>query len=313
MGKSAEMKSVYTEIYRKAKDCKGYEPVPGDFSMKTTGMDVFSRFIDLDGSNIALEIGCGSGFNAALLSSSCQRLVATDLPFYDARTHSLGIVVARELLTKLQIKNVDLVSCSGEVLPFPDNIFDFVYSTSVLEHIDNKEKALKEMMRVAKPGGTVIFIIPTYVQSICAFFHLYLYIVKRFIEVMRTKLFRPAAATRKGLLPKLNDSARSGGEISESFRKNHPSFPFPEPHGAYDNILIEFNEQLPWKWAKLAYKCGAASIDTFAVCFLPYNILEIFSTKLIAALYEMTAVLHKMFGRSFLQYFSYGWCVAVKK
>jgi len=307
------MQNKYAEICRKENACREYEPVPGDFLIKRTSMDVLSHFIDLDGSDTALEIGCGSGFNAALLRASCRRLVATDLASYDGRTHSLGIAVAGKLLSRLQIKNVELVSCSGEELPFSDNVFDFVFSSSVLEHIDDKEKALKEMMRVVKPGGRVIFIIPTYIQSLCAILHLYLYMARRVIEVASAKLFRSAKNKRKGLLPRLDDSVRPGGAIAGSFLKSHPSFPLPEPHGAYKNIMAEFTGQLPWRWVKLARNCGAASVDTFATFFLPFNILEVFSTKMIAGLYSLTGPLHKILGRSFLQYFSYAWCVVAKK
>ncbi len=308
-----KMNRRYAEVYRKAKACKEYEPVRGDFSLKVTGMDVLSRFVDLAGSDMALEIGCGSGFNAALLSLPCRRLIATDLPFHDARTHSLGISVARKLLSKLEIENVMLVSCSGESLPFPDGMFDFVFSSSVLEHIDDKERALKEMMRVVRPGGVVIFIIPTYVQSLCAFAHLYLYIAKRALDVARVKIFHLRAGDQGGLLPRANDSGRAAHEIAGSFRKSHPSFPLPEPHGAYKNIMVEFARQLPWNWIRLAKRCGASSVDTFAAFFLPFNIMEIFSTNAIAALYATTRSIHKILARSFLQYFSYSWCVVARK
>lgn len=308
-----EMKSEYVEIYRKAGACKEHEPVRGDFSMKITSMEILSGCVDLKSSKFGLEIGCGSGFNAALLSSSCPRIVSTDLPYYDSRTHSLGISVAKKLLSKLDINNVRLVSCSGESLPFPDSVFDFVFSSSVLEHIDDKEKALKEMMRVVKPGGAVIFTIPTYVQSLCAFVHLYLYIGKRILGVVRTKLFHKSPNKKEGLLPTLNDSERSNSVILGSFWDNHPSFPLPEPHGAYKNIMVEFVRQLPWNWVSLARRCGAVSVDTCAMLFLPFNILEVFSTKLIADAYRATKSLHKALGRSPLQYFSYSWCVVAKK
>ncbi len=302
----------FAKIYRKSDICREYEPVPGDFSIKTTTMNILSNFVDMNGKS-GLEVGCGCGYNAALLSSSCDKLVATDLPFYDSNTHSLGITVARQLLSKLGVSNVQLVSCSGESLPFPDGTFDFVYSSSVLEHIDDKKRALKEMMRVVKPGGSVIFIIPTYIQSLCAFVHLYLYIGKRMLKVICTKLLRKKESGNKGLLPTLNDAGRSNAEIMGSFWKNHPSFPLPQPHGEYKNIAVEFASQLPWKWTGLARSCGARSVKTFATFFLPFNILEVFSTKMIANAYKSTEKIHKLLAGSFMQYFSYSWCVVAKK
>ncbi len=45
-------------------------------------------------------------------------------------------------------------------LPFLDNEFDFIICNHVLEHIPNDTKAMQELFRVLKPGGTGIFQIP---------------------------------------------------------------------------------------------------------------------------------------------------------
>jgi SAM-dependent methyltransferase len=57
-----------------------------------------------------------------------------------------------------------LISSSVEFLPgditsrtpFPSNSMDVVFSTSVLEHVQNLEAAFSEMYRLVKPGGVVI-------------------------------------------------------------------------------------------------------------------------------------------------------------
>ena len=54
---------------------------------------------------------------------------------------------------------VDIVS-KGDELPFNDNELDFVISSHVLEHFFDPVKALKEWVRVVKPGGYVFMIIP---------------------------------------------------------------------------------------------------------------------------------------------------------
>ena len=45
-------------------------------------------------------------------------------------------------------------------LPFEDNLFDFVFCNHVLEHIEDDAKAMSELFRVLKPGGTGIFQVP---------------------------------------------------------------------------------------------------------------------------------------------------------
>ena len=171
---------------------------------------------------------------------------------------------------------------------------------------------MAEMMRVTKKGGAVYFIVPTFVQSICAFPHLYMYIARRALEVVSAKVLR-RPVVRKTLLPKLDDSSRSASKIAGSFRANHPSFPLPEPHGSYKNIFEEFAYQMPWNWAHLPKRCGAVSTESFGCLFLPFNILEVFSTNLVAFLFSQTKTLHSVLGRSILKYFSYAFCVVAKK
>ena len=45
-------------------------------------------------------------------------------------------------------------------MPFGDNVFVFLFSNSVLEHIQNIELVLKETTRILKPGGKILFTVP---------------------------------------------------------------------------------------------------------------------------------------------------------
>lgn len=45
-------------------------------------------------------------------------------------------------------------------LPFANNTYDFIFCNHVLEHIPDDHKAMKELFRVLKPGGTAILQIP---------------------------------------------------------------------------------------------------------------------------------------------------------
>lgn len=46
-------------------------------------------------------------------------------------------------------------------IPFPDNFFDFVFSTSVMEHVQDQEQAFREINRVLKQGGVTLHIFPS--------------------------------------------------------------------------------------------------------------------------------------------------------
>ena len=52
--------------------------------------------------------------------------------------------------------NVRVAQCDCEKLPFADNTFDVVTVSFGLRNMTHKEKALSEMLRVAKPGGRVL-------------------------------------------------------------------------------------------------------------------------------------------------------------
>lgn len=54
---------------------------------------------------------------------------------------------------------VDVI-CQATKLPFETASFDTVFSTQVLEHVDDHQLAFSEVSRVLKPGGNFIFSVP---------------------------------------------------------------------------------------------------------------------------------------------------------
>ncbi len=60
------------------------------------------------------------------------------------------------------LKDFDIRECNLECdpLPFEDDMFDVVYSKSVLEHVQNTDNLLAQSLRVLKPGGLAIMMTP---------------------------------------------------------------------------------------------------------------------------------------------------------
>lgn len=54
----------------------------------------------------------------------------------------------------------DYPGYDGRRLPFPSNSQDYVYSSHVLEHIEDYMVTINEWVRVTKPGGFIITVVP---------------------------------------------------------------------------------------------------------------------------------------------------------
>jgi len=59
-------------------------------------------------------------------------------------------------------EGVDVVHDLNKKLPFKDNTFEVVYSSHVLEHVDDVLNLLEEIYRILKPGGVLKSNVPYY-------------------------------------------------------------------------------------------------------------------------------------------------------
>ena len=54
------------------------------------------------------------------------------------------------------VGNIDYVLANAEALPFPDNQFDCVTISFGLRNVTDKDKALRSIQRVLRPGGRLL-------------------------------------------------------------------------------------------------------------------------------------------------------------
>ena len=100
------------------------------------------RLIPLGRDSSVLEIGCGDGFQSDLLRQRFRHVFATDP--YRCPDHLDGFLFA-----------------GAESLPFPDEIFDLVFSSNAFEHMADRTRAAREAARVMRPGGYLVHTVPT--------------------------------------------------------------------------------------------------------------------------------------------------------
>jgi SAM-dependent methyltransferase len=94
-----------------------------------------------------LEIGVGLGTDFTRFVRA-----GADATGVDLSEHAAQLVRRRLELEGLHAK---VQVADAEQLPFPDGCFDRVYSWGVLHHTPNTEIAVREAIRVLRPGGTL--------------------------------------------------------------------------------------------------------------------------------------------------------------
>jgi ubiquinone/menaquinone biosynthesis C-methylase UbiE len=128
---------------------KNYDDLLGPFIFEPYAVDLVNR-IDLRQVKNVLEIASGTGRVTKHLSEKLPlgaKLTATDL--------NLGMIaLAAQRITN---ENIDWHTADMQALPFEDNVFDLVVCQFGIMFPPDRVKALKEIRRVLKPGGQLVF------------------------------------------------------------------------------------------------------------------------------------------------------------
>lgn len=95
-----------------------------------------------------LDVGAGPGTITVDFAGRVARVTATEI---DADALSLS----QKLTASRGIRNIDFAVEDVHALSFADDTFDVVHAHQVLQHVGDPVQALREMRRVAKPGGIV--------------------------------------------------------------------------------------------------------------------------------------------------------------
>jgi SAM-dependent methyltransferase len=107
-------------------------------------LQMIRRYAPLAGKRV-LDVGCGIGMYPTAFLRYTDDVVGIEIEFERAQQ-------AYEKATVTQAR--------GEDLPFPDDAFDIVHSHEVLEHVTDDRRAVREMVRVVRPGGRIVIFVP---------------------------------------------------------------------------------------------------------------------------------------------------------
>jgi SAM-dependent methyltransferase len=107
-----------------------------------------------------LEVGSGFGIFVAVTRRDYGMDSCGLEP--DASGFENSYAISRSIMSEYGLNPEVIVAARGETIPFPDSHFDFVFSSTALEHTDSPERVLNESVRVLKPGGCLQFVFPNY-------------------------------------------------------------------------------------------------------------------------------------------------------
>src|SRR3954465_1500174 len=100
---------------------------------------------------VVIDVGCGSGYSLPRLA---QRFLPRELIGVDIDPEMLA--VARRELERADV-DARLIQSSSTQMPLPDGYADLLFCHQTFHHLVEQEAALKEFLRVLKPGGLLLF------------------------------------------------------------------------------------------------------------------------------------------------------------
>jgi ubiquinone/menaquinone biosynthesis C-methylase UbiE len=139
------------------------------FYVEATIRETMSR-VELKPHDRVLDLGCGTG---SLIRSMLDRVPEVDIVGLDPSAEMLR--VARAKLSDA----VELVTGSADSLPFPNESFDVVISTSAFHYFRQPTMVIQEAKRILKPNGRLIITDWCVDYLTCRILDIYLRLVNR--------------------------------------------------------------------------------------------------------------------------------------
>lgn len=121
-------------------------------------INIFKNYFNYEFRNKnVLSLGCGTGGELSVLLSKGANIYGVD-------PDEKAIEITKEKLINFNINTDNIVLGSSEKIPFNSNFFDFIICNTVLEHVNNVELSISEIVRTLKIDGKCLIITPDYRQ-----------------------------------------------------------------------------------------------------------------------------------------------------
>jgi SAM-dependent methyltransferase len=204
-----------------------------------------------------LEIGGGDGFLASLVAAHCRSFVTTD-PYRPRLATGAPVLPA----------NVRRLVCDAARLPFKDASFDFVFSSSVLEHIRDRAPVYRELRRCLRPGGVMLHIMPSRTWKILQLIFYYPHQLIGGIDLLLDALTDALKRRRAGAAAPASqalDTNRWSDERKLTLKLILENV-LPQPHGEYPGNLAELRGFGARAWER---EFAAAGLRAHRIVLLP--------------------------------------------
>jgi ubiquinone/menaquinone biosynthesis C-methylase UbiE len=129
----------------------GFKDNTAGMVQRTIEHDVPGLFGYLHAGARVLDVGCGPGTITLDVATAVAPGAVVGVDVMEDRISS-----ATRLASDRGVKNASFEVSDAHALRFPDNMYDVVYSHTVLHSLIDPSRALSEQRRVAKPGGRMI-------------------------------------------------------------------------------------------------------------------------------------------------------------
>ena len=116
--------------------------------------------LGLQAGETVLDLGCGFGRHAYEALRRGAHVVACDLGLDELRqVRSIGAAMWADGELSDEVV-LETANGDATMLPFADGSFDRIIASEVMEHIDDDEGAMAELVRVLRPGGVLAVTVP---------------------------------------------------------------------------------------------------------------------------------------------------------